>query len=189
MKLLNVILAMLLVAATAAAQSPYAYPYYATYGYPNYSSYGYPYYPSYSYPFSPNQIVTSQIVPLYLQPNYVPPDQFERRNTAQVIDDLTSQVHRLTDEVERLQSELTAATAPPPPVYVSSGPSAPTPPAKPVILIFKDERRIESQGYAVAGDTLWIFTEAGNRAVALSNLNLEATRRENLKRGIDFLAR
>ena len=189
MKLLYVILAMLLLAATVAAQSPYPYPYYATYGSPYYSNYGYPYYPAYSYPFSPNQIVTSQIVPYYLQPSYVPPDQFERRNTAQVIDDLTSQVQRLTDEVERLQAELTAATAPPPPVYATSEPPAPAPPAEPVILIFKEGRRMESQGYAIAGDTLWVFTESGHRTVRLSDLDLAATRRENYKRGIDFLAR
>ena len=64
---------------------------------------------------------------------------------------------------------------------------APEPsPRPPVILVFKNGQQIESQGYAIMGDILWVLTESGNQRVALSSLDVAATQRENLKRGIEF---
>jgi hypothetical protein len=53
-------------------------------------------------------------------------------------------------------------------------------------MIFKDGRRIESQGYVRMGETMWIVTPRGSIKVALSDLDTVATRRENQERGIDF---
>src|SRR5262245_23094269 len=100
MKFLCILATILVIAATAAAQTPfYPFPYYSPYG----STYGYPYYSGYGYPYSPgymNPNISNQVVPYYLQPNYGSPYQPERANSDQVINDLANQVERLTDEVE-----------------------------------------------------------------------------------------
>jgi hypothetical protein len=116
------------------------------------------------------------------------PDPFSRATADQLINDLMSQVQRLTDEVERLQAQLVQAmTQPPPAPVATTEPSPPGPPPEPLLLVFKDGKRIESQGYAISGDTLWVLAPGGGHmAVGLSDIDLPATRKENAKRGIDF---
>ena len=207
MKFWNVFLLIVLIAAPSLAQSSfYGYPVYGygyNYGYnyydPFYSypprniayPYTYPYsgYSSYGYPnFSP------PITPYYLQPPYVAPPQIETTNTDLVIDDLQSDVRQLTDEVDRLENELGQAKNQPVQVIVPETPalqSAPEavasrPPDTRYTMIFKDGRRIEAQGYVIVGETVWIVTPEHSIRAALSDLNIDATRKENLNRGIDF---
>src|SRR5262245_42701750 len=163
---------LLLTATTLSAQSLY-------YGYPYYSNPYYPYYPSPYYPGS---------IPSYSLPAYYGSDPFAMSNADRLIDDLESHVQRLQDQVQQLQSELTLATAPPPPQLCQSEASysASETPATPVALVFKNGAQIEAEGYAMMGNILWIITATGSRRVALSELNFEATQRENLNRGINF---
>jgi hypothetical protein len=102
------------------------------------------------------------------------------------IDVLTRQVQQLTEEIMQLQAQLAFVQQQPaaPPVEVSE--SQPQAPATPIALVFKNGTRIDTQGYAIAGQTLWILRPSGNERVALSQLNVAATQRENSKRGIQF---
>ena len=98
-------------------------------------------------------------------------------------DALANQVERLTDEVERLREE-----------RAESRPPATTPQstidekAVPAVLVYRDGRQGEVQNYAILGQTLWVFGEQGTRRIALAELDLEATKRLNDERGIEFVS-
>ena len=68
--------------------------------------------------------------------------------------------------------------------------TAPAPPDRELpaaLLVYRDGRRAEVRNYAVVGQTLWIFSEDRAQKVALTQLDLDATRKANEERGIDFL--
>ena len=54
------------------------------------------------------------------------------------------------------------------------------------VLVFKDGHKLEVQNYAIVGDTLYNLEATRGRKIALSDLDLKATVRENDDRGIDF---
>lgn len=54
------------------------------------------------------------------------------------------------------------------------------------VLVFKDGHQLEVQNYAVVGSMLYDFTEGRRRKIALSELDLSATAKQNDDRGIDF---
>ena len=133
--------------------------------------------PFYPYSYYPD--------PYYPQPAYSTPDQSSNNEQ---INSLTDQVQRLENEIQRLQDELAvtrAQQALPSPLQVS--PLAPAPPVTPTVLVFQDGHRIEIQGYAIIGQTLWTTYQDGFKKIALSDLNLETTREDNLRRGVNFL--
>jgi hypothetical protein len=53
-------------------------------------------------------------------------------------------------------------------------------------LIFKDGSRVEVQNYAVVGSMLYDLTPGRHHKIALADLDLAATAKENEERGIDF---
>jgi len=57
-------------------------------------------------------------------------------------------------------------------------------PARNIVLIFKDGRRIETPGYALVGSTLWILNAQTATQVPVSDIDTRATQTENLKRGV-----
>ena len=63
--------------------------------------------------------------------------------------------------------------------------SAPEP-ATPTVLVFKDGHQLEIENYAIVGATLYDLTEGHRRKVALSDLDLTSTSKQNDDRGIDF---
>jgi hypothetical protein len=75
----------------------------------------------------------------------------------------------------------------PHPVQNTDEPSAePEPPQEPTLLVFKDGRKLELGNYAIIGSTLFDLTPGRARRVALADLDLEATRKENDDRGVIF---
>jgi hypothetical protein len=62
----------------------------------------------------------------------------------------------------------------------------PEPPQVPTLLIFKDGRKLELGNYAILGQTLFDLTPGHARRVALADLDLEATRKQNDDRGVTF---
>ena len=146
------------------------YPYYPYYSYDPYYAYpGYAY-PGYAYPGpSPAYPIAYQTSPAY-----------DRGD-----DGLASVVDRLRDEVDRLrQDRYDRDRVPQPP---------PRTEAKPIqeqtfVLVFRNGKREETSNYAVAGQTLWIFSEQRARKVPLSDLDVEATRAVNEDRGVEFNA-
>lgn len=71
-------------------------------------------------------------------------------------------------------------------------PTAPVAEAEPVadqpstLLVFKDGQEVEVQNYAIVGDTLYDMTPGHKRRIALAELDLDATAKQNDDRGIDF---
>ncbi len=60
------------------------------------------------------------------------------------------------------------------------------PPQAPTLLVFKDGRMREVGNYAIVGQTLFDLTPGHARKIALADLDLEATRRQNEDRGVTF---
>ena len=57
----------------------------------------------------------------------------------------------------------------------------------PTVLVFRDGRRMEIQNYAIVGETLWVLDERVATKIALADLDLDATQKENRGRGMRFL--
>jgi len=52
--------------------------------------------------------------------------------------------------------------------------------------VFKDGHQLEVENYAIVGSTLYDLTEGQRRKIPLSDLDLDATTKQNDERGIDF---
>jgi hypothetical protein len=64
--------------------------------------------------------------------------------------------------------------------------SDPEPPPDPTILVFKDGHQLEIDNYAIVGQTLYDLTSGHPRKVALADLDLPATEKQNDDRGLTF---
>jgi hypothetical protein len=71
----------------------------------------------------------------------------------------------------------------PEPIKAEAAPAAEQPET---VLVFKDGHQLEVQNYAVVGSMLYDFTAGRRRKIALSELDLSATAKQNDDRGIDF---
>jgi hypothetical protein len=60
------------------------------------------------------------------------------------------------------------------------------PAQEPTLLIFKDGHKLEVTNYAIVGATLFDLTPGHPRKVILADLDLEATRKQNDDRGVNF---
>ena len=60
------------------------------------------------------------------------------------------------------------------------------PPQIPTTLIFKDGHQLELENYAVVSQTLYDLTPGHSRKIALADLDLPATQRQNDDRGVTF---
>jgi hypothetical protein len=54
------------------------------------------------------------------------------------------------------------------------------------VLVFRDRHSEEIQNYAIAGNTLWVFTQERGRKIPIAELDVPATAKANADRGIDF---
>ncbi len=96
---------------------------------------------------------------------------------------LAVQMQRLTDEVERLREEQARAARPLAPPGTSM--SAVTPAAA-TTFVFRDGRRITAQNYAIAGETLWIFSEHMAKKFSLADLDRAVTEQVNAANGVEI---
>ena len=145
----------------------------SSFGFP-YGFYGYPpYYPSYPIfwdTYSGNSYA-QQMYNQQAQQNY----------------QLQQQVNQLSDEVERLsEQQAQMAIAPPAPPPSPSQPRITAPPPTPTTLVFRDGKTLQVQNYAIAGHTIWVFTEQRARKIPLAELNIPATQKANEERGVPF---
>jgi len=62
----------------------------------------------------------------------------------------------------------------------------PDPPLPPTLLVFKDGRTAEVANYAIVGPTLFDLTAGHRRKIAIMDLDLDATRKQNEERGVTF---
>ena len=59
-------------------------------------------------------------------------------------------------------------------------------PLQPTVLIFKDGHQMEVANYAIVGNTLFDLTPGHPRRVPVSDLDINATQKQNDDRGVDF---
>jgi hypothetical protein len=64
--------------------------------------------------------------------------------------------------------------------------SVPAPPPDPTVLVFKDGHKMEVANYAIVGATLFDLTPGRPRRIALAELDLPATQKQNDDRGVNF---
>ena len=69
---------------------------------------------------------------------------------------------------------------------VADPPSDPAPAQEPTVLVFKDGRQLELGNYAIVGATLIDLTPGHSRRIAIADLDLDATRKQNENRGVIF---
>ncbi|MGC2258994.1 MAG: hypothetical protein WA594_11870 [Candidatus Sulfotelmatobacter sp.] len=62
----------------------------------------------------------------------------------------------------------------------------PDPPQPPTTLVFKDGHQLQLNNYAIVSQTLYDFTPGHPRKIALSDLDLPATQKQNDDRGVVF---
>ena len=71
-----------------------------------------------------------------------------------------------------------------PGVFAADAPAVPDQPR--TVLIFKDGHQLEVQNYAIVGAMLYDLTPGHRAKIALADLDLTATSKQNDDRGIDF---
>lgn len=64
--------------------------------------------------------------------------------------------------------------------------SDPAPAQDPTLLVFKDGHKLEVGNYAIVGATLFDLTPGHPRRIAIADLDLDATRKQNDDRGVVF---
>jgi hypothetical protein len=72
------------------------------------------------------------------------------------------------------------------PASESGAELAPEPPQPPTTLVFKDGQQIEIENYAIVSQTLYDLAPGHPRKIALADLDLPATEKQNDDRGVTF---
>jgi hypothetical protein len=101
------------------------------------------------------------------------PTIFDRRGSGEY----PSSRSRSSDDY---RAELDAAQPP------ASAPTQPVADQPETVLIFKDGHKIEVQNYAIVGPTLYDLSSGRTRKMALAELDLPATMKQNDERGVSF---
>jgi hypothetical protein len=111
------------------------------------------------------------------------PTIFDRRGSgaASYIPPVSAPPAHARTEHARTETE---KDAPAEPSY--SKPDPPEPPQIPTTLVFKDGHQLEIENYAIVSQTLYDLTPGHSRKIALSDLDLPATEKQNDDRGVTF---
>ncbi|HET7873670.1 MAG TPA: hypothetical protein VFL42_14230 [Terriglobales bacterium] len=95
---------------------------------------------------------------------------------------LAVQMQRLTDEVEQLRADQLRQQS----ALQSPGTSlSAAQPAVATTFVFRDGKRLTATNYAIAGQTLWLFSEHAARKMPLSDLDRAATKEVNAANGVE----
>jgi hypothetical protein len=65
-------------------------------------------------------------------------------------------------------------------------PQAPAADQPDTVLVFRDGHSIEVTNYAIVGDTIYDLSQGSRHKIALADLDLNATAKQNDARGLDF---
>lgn len=138
------------------------------------------FYPPRRYPFA-----APLSIPYFWNSDYQP-DEESAASAPDQASTLDSQVGNLTDEVESLREE--QASRQDLQSYAVAPHAAVREEPVPTILVYRDGHRGEVQNYAIMGQTLWIFSGQTTRRISLADLDLQATKKLNGERGVDFVS-
>ena len=139
--------------------------------------YGAAYYTPYFYP-------SYVMDPVYDSPAQAEPEAYERsgpdpaEQVRQELESLKATVRDYRDELRSTRVTEQAAPRPEQQQVVTNQPET--------ILVFKDGHQLEIGNYAIVGDTLYDLSEGRTKKVALAELNLPATVKQNDDRGVEF---
>lgn len=100
--------------------------------------------------------------------------------------ELAAQVQHLTDEVDNLRSEEDRRYYEDRNRASSGATLSAKEPAVATVFVFRDGHRISAKSYAIAGQTLWIFSEQNARKYQLADLDASATEQVNAANGVEF---
>jgi hypothetical protein len=159
------------------------YPYAYAYPYSYYPIYPYTAYPYYGVGLQSDFVYADAAGPTYAAPAYMADHDTGVQNDLYRLQAELDEV-RQQQAAERQQYALNTPADTPRPIPAAR-PRQETP-APPTVLIFRDGHQAEVHNYAVVGQTLWIFSEERARKVALADLDLDATRKSNEERGVEF---
>jgi hypothetical protein len=99
---------------------------------------------------------------------------------------LAAQVQQLTDEVSDLRSEENRRYYDDRARASSGATLSAKESAVSTIFVFNDGHRISAKSYAIAGQTLWIFSEQSAHKYQLAELDASATEQVNAANGVEF---
>ena len=160
--------------------SPYAYAY--PYSYP-YTIYPYTAYPYYGVGLQSDFVYSNSAVGTYSAPAYMADHDTGVQSDLYRLQAELDQV-RQQQAADRQQYALSTPTDTPRPIPATRPRQEPS--APPTVLIFRDGHQAEVHNYAVVGQVLWIFSEERARKVPLADLDLDASRKANDERGVEF---
>lgn len=100
--------------------------------------------------------------------------------------ELASEVQQLTDEVADLRSEENRRYSDDRAKASSGATLSAKEPAVATVFVFRDGHRISAKSYAIAGQTLWIFSEQAARKYQIADLDASATEQVNAANGVEF---
>ena len=93
---------------------------------------------------------------------------------------LAVEIQRLSDEIDSMRQEQIRQAQARPGASLSARSAAAT------TFVFRDGRRMTTENYAIAGQTLWLFSERAAKKFALADLDRGATEQVNADNGVDI---
>jgi hypothetical protein len=170
---------------------PRYYPGYSPYYFGlGYGYYPYGYYPSYGYygyydPSWYGGYYTYSYDDSAQQQAYAEQQQLNNQ-----VNDLNQRVDSLQEQNDALRADLNQRPNVPRPPQASAPEPRPAQtlnePTKPVVLVYKDGRRLQVHNYAIVGQTLWVLTDNLAKKIPLADLDLNKTQEENEQNGVEF---
>jgi len=153
--------------------SVYPYRYSASYVYPYvvYPAYPLSYYDAYDYAATP------------VQPAYGYPYEYAAGGDNYPAD--VGLAEQMRQQNVGVYAQPRAAT--PQPVPQPQATTQPDRAMPPTVLIYRDGKRAEVRNYAIVGQTLWTFNERQAQKITLDQLDLNATKKANEERGMEFV--
>jgi len=155
-------------------------PFFGFSNFPTFSSFSSPFLWNDPFYGVPSYATSGYVAPGYLEPTYSASQTYIPAQESQSNADLSYQVERLSQEIQSLRQEQQAIAA-------AQLPPAPVTPPTPTVLVYKDGHRESVLSYAIVGQTVWILNENSSVRISLSDLDLDATQKENRSRGVRFL--
>jgi hypothetical protein len=92
---------------------------------------------------------------------------------------LAVEIQRLSDEIGYMRQQQAQSQARP-------GASLSAHSAETTTFVFHDGRRMTTENYAIAGQTLWLFNERVAKKYSISELDRSATEQANAENGVDI---
>jgi hypothetical protein len=122
-----------------------------------------------------------------MEENYGPPGPtiFDRHGSDASSGELERQYDERLSRLEKQVDEAEASSTPQTTARTEAPQSAVVDQLS-TVLVFHDGHTAEVQNYAIVGDVLFDFSTGVRHKIALSDLDLDATQKQNENRGVDF---